>query len=52
MKRYLAIAIVLLVLVALTAACNPIWEAPPIERLRASPTAAISVTPVSEDTTR
>ena len=40
--------VVMLALVALLSACNPLWEAPPIERLRAGPSATITDTAVSE----
>ena len=52
MKCSLRMIVVMLALAGVLSACNPIWEAPPIERLRVSPTAAVSVTPVSEHTTR
>ena len=52
MKHSPRTIVVMLALAGLLSACNPIWEAPPIERLRASPSATITDTPASNRTAR
>ena len=52
MKRSPRTIVVMLALAGLLSACNPIWEAPAIQRLQATPTAAAVAPPASESATR